>query len=90
MLCAWGEEGADGISPEGGVHSDAYHPEKVIDTLGAGDTFNAGVIYSLYKGLTLQDTVNFACFLAGIKCGMYGYSGLAKALHDLQYCRIER
>lgn len=90
MLCAWGEEGADGISPEGDlIHSDAYPPEKVIDTLGAGDTFNAGVIYSLYKGLTLQDTVNFACLLAGIKCGMYGYSGLAKALHHLQYCSSE-
>ncbi|XP_078365873.1 ketohexokinase-like [Oculina patagonica] len=79
-ICAWGEEGADGVGPDGEVkHSDAYPPEKVIDTLGAGDTFNAGVIYSLCKGLSLQDTLNFACFLAGVKCGMQGYDGLGKA-----------
>ena len=79
-ICAWGEEGADGIGPDGELkHSDAYPPGKVIDTLGAGDTFNAGVIYSLYKGFTLQHTLNFACFLAGVKCGMQGYDGLAKA-----------
>lgn len=79
-ICAWGEEGADGVGPDGEVkHSDAYPPEKVTDTLGAGDTFNAGAIYSLCKGLPLQDTLNFACFLAGVKCGMQGYDGLVKA-----------
>ena len=78
-ICAWGEEGADGVDPDGEVkHSDAYFPEEVIDTLGAGDTFNAGVIYSLCKGLPLQDSLNFACFLAGVKCGMQGYDGLGK------------
>lgn len=79
-ICAWGEEGADGVCPDGEVkHSDAYPPQNVIDTLGAGDTFNAGVIYSLYKGLPLQETLNFACFLAGVKCGMQGYDGLVSA-----------
>lgn len=78
-ICAWGEEGADGIGPDGEVkHSDAYPPEKVTDTLGAGDTFNAGVIYSLCKGLSLHDTLNFACFVAGTKCGMQGYDDLLK------------
>lgn len=85
VICAWGEEGADGIGPEGDViHSDAYPPEEVIDTLGAGDTFIAGAIYSLCKGSSLQDTLNFACLLAGVKCGMQGYNGLAEALHDLR------
>ena len=59
-------------------HSDAYPPAKVTDSLGAGDTFNAGAMYSFCKRLPLQDSLNFACFLAGIKCGMQGYDGLLK------------
>ncbi len=35
--------GPDGVL----IHSDAFPPEKLVDTLGAGDTFNASVIYSL-------------------------------------------
>lgn len=38
--------GPDGIV----VHSDAFPPEAVVDTLGAGDTFNASVIYTLSNG----------------------------------------
>ena len=82
MICAWGEDGADGMGPDGAAHSDAHHPREVVDTLGAGDTFIAGVISSLSQGLSLQDALDFACVLAGVKCGRQGYDGLAKALHQ--------
>ena len=50
IVCAWGEKGADGAGPDGDVkHSDAYPPEKLVDTLGAGDTFVAAAKYSLIK-----------------------------------------
>lgn len=32
------------------VHSDAFPPETLVDTLGAGDTFNAAVIFALSAG----------------------------------------
>lgn len=38
--------GADGLL----VHSDAFSPDTVVDTLGAGDTFNAAVILALSRG----------------------------------------
>lgn len=47
-----------------------------MDTLGAGDTFNAGLIHSLSIGKTIQESLDFACKLAGTKCGMIGYEGL--------------
>lgn len=51
LICAWAEKGADAMGPDGTVlHSDAVPPEKLVDTLGAGDTFNASVIYSLSNG----------------------------------------
>ncbi|TGZ53961.1 Uncharacterized protein DBV15_03565 [Temnothorax longispinosus] len=50
IICAWAEEGAIARAPCGAiVQSSAFPPEKVIDTLGAGDTFNAAVIYYLNK-----------------------------------------
>lgn len=51
LICAWAEKGADAMGPDGTViHSDAFPPEKLVDTLGAGDTFNASVIYTLATG----------------------------------------
>ncbi|XP_058988342.1 ketohexokinase isoform X4 [Mustela lutreola] len=48
LVCAWAEEGADALGPDGRLlHSDAFPPPRVVDTLGAGDTFNASVIFSL-------------------------------------------
>lgn len=83
IICAWGEQGADGAGPDGEVkHSYAYPPEKVMDTLGAGDAFVAGAIYSLINDSSLEDVLNFACKLAGFKCGMPGNDGLVKAFQD--------
>lgn len=56
--------------------SPAFSPSQVVDTLGAGDTFNAGLIHALSNGLSLENAVNFGCKLAGSKCGMLGYDGL--------------
>lgn len=51
LVCAWAEEGADAMGPDGRLlHSDAFPPPRVVDTLGAGDTFNASVIFSLSQG----------------------------------------
>lgn len=51
LICAWAEKGADATGPDGTlIHSDAFPPERLVDTLGAGDTFNASVIYTLANG----------------------------------------
>ena len=54
----------------------ASPPSKLLDTLGAGDTFNAGLIHYLSQGKDLEAALQFACKLAGAKCGMVGYDGL--------------
>ncbi|XP_018119978.1 ketohexokinase S homeolog isoform X4 [Xenopus laevis] len=76
LVCAWAEQGADALGPDGSVvHSGAFSPENIVDTLGAGDTFNASVIYSLSKGQSMQEALTFGCQMAGKKCGVQGFDG---------------
>ncbi|XP_068261015.1 ketohexokinase isoform X2 [Nyctibius grandis] len=77
LICAWAEEGADAMGPDGElVHSDAFPPETLVDTLGAGDTFNAAVIFALSAGRSLRDALTFGCRIAGRKCGIQGFDGI--------------
>ncbi|XP_029793967.1 ketohexokinase isoform X2 [Suricata suricatta] len=77
LVCAWAEEGADALGPEKQLlHSDAFPPPRVVDTLGAGDTFNASVIFSLAQGKTMQEALRFGCQVAGKKCGLQGFDGI--------------
>ncbi|XP_069584763.1 ketohexokinase isoform X5 [Ranitomeya imitator] len=77
LVCAWAEQGADALGPDGRVlHSPSFPPETIVDTLGAGDTFNASVIYSLSNGQSMQEAITFGCRIAGKKCGIQGYDGI--------------
>ena len=77
IICAWGKLGADAIDQDGTYcHSDSFPPKKVIDTLGAGDTFNAAVISLMLKERSLNEAISFGCKLAGRKCGQIGFQNL--------------
>jgi len=73
LVCAWGDQGAWGIDRDGiELHAPACPPPLVADTLGAGDTFNAGVIDARLRGEPLAAVLAHACRLAGEKCGVEG------------------
>lgn len=40
----------------------------VVDTLAAGDTFRAGVVYGILQNMTATDTVRFAAATAAVAC----------------------
>jgi ketohexokinase len=74
---AWGAEGAWAIEADGTLHhAPAAPPPEVVDTLGAGDTFNAGMIGALCTGKSLRVALEEACGLAGRKVGQAGWGGL--------------
>ncbi|MEE9493386.1 MAG: PfkB family carbohydrate kinase [Gammaproteobacteria bacterium] len=78
-VCSLGEKGAMAMSRSGNLHvADAFVPDVVIDTLGAGDTFNAAMIDARLKNLTLPASLEYACWLAGRKCGQDGLTNLAR------------
>ena len=76
IICPWGEDGAAAANKEHVVTSLAYPPSELVDTVGAGDTFMAGTIFSLCADKTIDHAIRFGCQVAGAKCGMRGYSGL--------------
>ncbi len=66
LVCAWGDQGAWVQHPEGPViHAAAFQPPRVIDTLGAGDVFNAGMIDGLMRGYAADKVLMDAVRLAG-------------------------
>lgn len=74
--CAWGEHGAWAKNNADIIHSPAYPPETIVDTLGAGDTFNAGLISALIQQNRFELALIQACQLAGKKCGQTGLKNL--------------
>lgn len=83
VVCPWGEEGASACQGQGEVvHSPAFPPASVVDTLGAGDTFNAATIFALARGHGLQDSITFGCRVAGAKVGVTGWDPLRGILKD--------
>ncbi|MDD5559791.1 PfkB family carbohydrate kinase [Candidatus Methylomirabilis sp.] len=79
LIVTWGKEGAYGLDRRGAIyHSPAFSPVEVKDTLGAGDTFNAGLIDAYVRGRGLADALSLACRLAGKKCGQIGLEGLGE------------
>lgn len=84
-ISAWGEQGAMARGHDGTiVQSPAFCPHKVLDTLGAGDTFCGAAIFGLSRGKSLQDSIVLGCQIAGIKVGMDGFAGLDKACNHIK------
>jgi ketohexokinase len=78
MTCTWGEAGAWALEADGRMHHcPAFPPPKVVDTVGAGDVFNAGMIHGLATGADTAQALETATRLAGRKVGLTGFSGLA-------------
>ncbi|MDH5183128.1 MAG: ketohexokinase [Gammaproteobacteria bacterium] len=72
LYCAWGAQGGYGLVDDSLFHQAAFAPEVLVDTLGAGDSFNAGIIHAQLQQQSPQEVLHYACRLAGYKCGRSG------------------
>lgn len=80
LTCTWGDRGAYALTQDGTLHhAPAFEPPMVVDTLGAGDVFNAGLIDQLERGHPIDIALIEASRLAGKKCGIYGLDNLVKS-----------
>lgn len=75
LVCTWGQDGAYALEDEQLYYSSAPSV-NAVDTIGAGDSFNAGFIHAQLKGETTIKSLEFACELAAKKCTIQGFNGL--------------
>jgi ketohexokinase len=54
------------------LHAPAHQPGKVVDTLGAGDVFNAAMLHAVSTGMQFEEALQTAVRLAGEHCGCEG------------------
>ena len=73
LFCAWGDQGGWALDRQGGLlHAAAVRLAAIVDTVAAGDVFNAAVIHALCAAATPMEALEQGCELAGRKCSMEG------------------
>jgi ketohexokinase len=78
IVCGWGTDGAWARSYRGEEHhSPAHVPPQVVDTVGAGDVLNAGIIHGLVQRRPIEEVLPAATRLAGESCARAGIDGAA-------------
>jgi ketohexokinase len=71
--CTWGAEGAWCIDRDGRItHAAAPPVARVVDTIGAGDVFNAGLLQAVNAGSGLAAALNAGVDLASHHCARQG------------------
>jgi len=62
----------------------AFKPEKVVDTTGAGDTFNGGFAVGIVSGLSIQDSIKFANLASSLSIQKSGAQGGMPILKEMR------
>jgi sugar/nucleoside kinase (ribokinase family) len=87
VIIKCGKEGCYYKNASEDGHIPAYPDVKVVDTTGAGDSFVAGFIHGLSKGLSLQDSCRYGCAVSSVVVEHMGTQAIAeiKAEADKRY-----
>ncbi|KAI9478916.1 Ribokinase-like protein [Zychaea mexicana] len=81
LYCTWGSRGATCLQPnDEELHTPAPLVSQVMDSIGAGDTFIAGIMFMQMRGMPYLSSLKFACELASCKVAQEGFDGLAVAM----------
>jgi len=64
------------------VYSQGIVETSVVDTLGAGDSYIARVLYETQRGTELDETMRRASESAAETCGYYGAWGHGASIED--------
>jgi sugar/nucleoside kinase (ribokinase family) len=79
-----GSDGAVMLGPDGAVMRSAAIPATVVDPTGAGDAFCAAVLTGLIRGWPAEVTLQRACLVGSIVCGVAGDNDGIPTLDQLE------
>jgi ketohexokinase len=71
IFCAWGKSGAGAAFKQTFYWQDAFNVQA-INTVGAGDVFNAAIIHQQIQHKSIPDSLFYGCRLAADKCAIKG------------------
>ena len=52
--------------------SETYVLEDIVDRVGGGDAYFAGILYGIIHGMSMQDTFEFGCCSSALKHTVHG------------------
>lgn len=76
ISCTWGSDGAWVYHNNHILHQAAFTASPIVESLGAGDTYNAAFISALAKRQPIEQALQLACQLAAKKCTQTGFDNL--------------
>lgn len=81
LFCSWGSLGSFGKESSGPVYY-AEAPKGIvpIDSIGAGDTWIASIIYFLSDNIGWREALRKATKIASHKTGVKGFNGLSQTI----------
>jgi ribokinase len=81
------KRGADGCSFQTplGIMDYPGFKVKVVDTTGAGDSFDAAIVYGTLRGWSEQDTATLANAVGAVKVGKKGAGRNVPTLTELEF-----
>lgn len=84
LIITQGSAGVSFAGKRGDVHQIPASPATVVDTTGAGDTFNAAFAYAWSQGLALEKALAFANCAAGLSTEKFGAQGGMPTLAEVR------
>lgn len=84
IIVKMGEKGATLISEGIIIHQDAFPPSQFIDSIGAGDSFDTGFLFSYYKTKDMKKSLEFAAHVASKSCEGVGGTSKFPSYKDIQ------
>ncbi|UGB32014.1 sugar kinase [Metabacillus sp. B2-18] len=85
-----GDQGSIGYHNGKTVESPPVPPKKVVDTVGAGDGFDAGFVYGVLQNWSLEKILHFANTIGSMVVGVSGDNEGLPYLEDIQIRLGER
>ena len=76
MTCTWGAEGAWAVDQLGELFHASAPMVTVVESCGASDAFNGGLIHALVTGSPLAEALQYAVDVASRKVQQQGFSDL--------------